>query len=80
MKCGASASLTMAVHLVRAHENLVATSESLKILAKSFVAWSLFRKARLCLATNKAQRLSASIVSRAIFGRKISDLDEDAAI
>ena len=51
----------MAVVLVRAQENFLAISESGNITLKSLVAWSLERKARLCLETNVAHLTSASI-------------------
>ena len=49
--------LTMAVVLVRAQEKFLAISESGNIVLKSLVAWSLDKKARLCLATNVEPQL-----------------------
>ena len=81
-KYGARASFMIAVHFVRAQENFFAVSESLKILLNSFVAWSLFKKARLCLATNRAHRASASITRsvEADWTKEDIDLDEEAAL
>ena len=51
----------MAVHLVLAHPNFLAMSESGNIWEKSLLAWSLDRKAKLCLTTNIDHLVSASM-------------------
>ena len=75
-KWGESAPLTIAVVFVRPHANFFAISESGNIFGKSLVAWSLARKAILCLATNMDHRVSASIAPCGGLHMDTSDRDD----
>ncbi len=70
----------MAVALVRPHANILAISESGNISLNSLFAWSLDKKAILCLAMNMVHKDSALMVLLLMSRLKKDDTDLEAAI